>query len=69
MDATTARQEFSKLVEGQAASCLWFMREPLKITVMEPAAAIVLEAIVHHGTQEAWQQAKGLQEWRSRNIK
>jgi len=69
MDSAIARQEFSDLVESQAASCLWFIQEPLKISVMEPAAAMALNAIICHGTREAWQQAKRLQAWRSRNIK
>lgn len=69
LDAITAEQEFSKLIQGQAAACLWFMKEPLKISAREPAAEMALEAIVRHGTRAAWQQAKRLQAWRSVNIK
>lgn len=69
LDATTARQEFAELVAGQATSCLWFMRDPQKISVVDPAADTVLKAIIGHGTRAAWQQAKRLQTWRSRNFK
>lgn len=69
MDATNAHQAFAELVGGQTAACLWFMREPRKISVMDPAAETVLNAIIRHGTRAAWQQAKRLQTWRSRNIK
>ena len=69
MDATNARLAFAELVGSQTATCLWFMREPQKISVTDPAAETVLNAIVRHGTREAWRQAKRLQTWRSRNIK
>ncbi|MDY0146020.1 MAG: hypothetical protein RBS84_08565 [Kiritimatiellia bacterium] len=68
-DSTEAQREFSKLVEEQAACCLWFLQEPRKISVMDPAAETVLNAIIRHGTQPAWQQAKELQAWRFHNIK
>ena len=68
-DAMDARREFAELVAEQAAACLWFLREPGKITLADPAAETVLEAIVHHGNRAAWQRAKRLQAWRSRNLK
>ncbi len=69
MNTEAACQEFSDLVESQAASCLWFMQEPRKISVMEPAAEMALNAIICHGTQEAWKRAKELQAWRSQQSK
>ena len=69
MDAAEAQQEFAKLVEEQAACCLWFMREPGRISVMDPAAETILNAIIRQGTHPAWQQAKELQAWRFHNIK
>lgn len=69
LDAATADREFSELIQGQAASCLWFMPESRTLSVMEPAAEQALDAIVRHGTRNAWQQAKRLQAWRSRHIK
>lgn len=69
MDAAKAHQEFSELVADQATTCLWFMQAPQTITVLEPAAEMVLKAIVRHGTRPAWQRAKALQTWRFLNIK
>ena len=69
MDAAEAQQEFSKLVEDQTTCCLWFMREPQKISVMDPSADTVLKTIVRHGTRPAWRRAKELQAWRCHNIK
>ena len=69
MDEAAADREFSRLVRDQAAACCWFMPESRKMTLREPAAETVLEAIVRHGTRDAWQQAKKLQTWRSRHIK
>lgn len=63
------RREFDALVESQSATCLWFMRNPSQISLADSAAEPLLAAIVRHGTQPAWQQAKRLQTWRSTHIK
>ena len=64
-----ADQLLNGLIRSQSASSLWFLRNSGRLSVRDPSAGVLLQAIVRHGTRDAWQQAKALQEWRCQHIK